>query len=102
MKAIQYRACGDYAENRLADLPPPLPADGQVLVEMRTAGINPLDNTFRSGHHYAATVENLPRVGGQMGAGVVVESNQASRSAIACSLPAQGSVSSPMASGVTS
>jgi NADPH2:quinone reductase len=33
---------------------------------MRTVGVNPLDNTFRSGHHYAATPENLPRVGGQM------------------------------------
>jgi NADPH:quinone reductase len=74
MKAIQYRAYGDYTENRLADLPAPIPADGQVLVAMRTVGINPLDNTFRSGHHFAATVENLPRVGGQMGAGVVTES----------------------------
>ena len=74
MKAIQYRAYGDYAENRLADLPAPKPADGQALVAMRTVGINPLDNTFRSGRHYAATAENLPRVGGQMGAGVVVES----------------------------
>ena len=45
MKAIQYRAYGDYAENRLADLPAPIPADGQVLVAMRTVGINPLDNT---------------------------------------------------------
>ena len=74
MKAIQYTAYGDYAENRLADLPAPKPADGQALVAMRTVGINPLDNTFRSGRHYAATAENLPRVGGQMGAGVVVES----------------------------
>src|SRR5258708_20510069 len=40
---------------------------------MDTVGINPLDNSFRSGHHYAATPENMPRVGGQMGAGVVVE-----------------------------
>jgi NADPH2:quinone reductase len=74
MKAIQYTAYGDYAENRLADLPAPKPAGGQALVAMRTVGINPLDNTFRSGRHYAATAENLPRVGGQMGAGVVVES----------------------------
>jgi NADPH:quinone reductase-like Zn-dependent oxidoreductase len=76
MKAIQYRA-GGYAENRLVDVPIPTPTDGQALVEMQTVGINPLDNTFRSGHHYAATPENLPRVGGQMGAGKVVESKSA-------------------------
>ena len=73
IKAIQYRAYGGYAENRFVDLPAPTPNDGQVLVRMHTVGINPLDNTFRSGHHYAATPANLPRVGGQMGAGVVVE-----------------------------
>src|SRR5215470_19474681 len=41
---------------------------------MSTVGINPLDNTFRSGHIYLATPANVPRVGGQTGAGVVVES----------------------------
>jgi NADPH:quinone reductase-like Zn-dependent oxidoreductase len=45
---------------------------------MRTVGINPLDSTFRSGRHYAATPENLPRVGGQMGAGIVVETRSRS------------------------
>lgn len=74
MKAIQYLSYGDYAQNRLVDLPRPEIRDGEVLVEMRTVGVNPLDNTFRSGHIYLATPENLPRVGGQTGAGVVVES----------------------------
>ena len=73
MKAIQYRAYGGYSENSFVDLPAPAANDDQVLVRMRTVGINPLDNTFRSGHHYAATPENLPRIGGQMGAGVVVD-----------------------------
>src|SRR5258708_3494459 len=73
IKAIQYRAYGGYAENRLVDLSVPAANDGQALVRMDTVGINPLDNTFRAGHHYAATPENLPRVGGQMGAGTVVE-----------------------------
>jgi NADPH2:quinone reductase len=73
MKAIQYRAYGDYAENRLVDLPRPQLGDTGVLVEMRIVGINPLDNTFRSGNHYAATPHNLPRIGGQTGVGVVVE-----------------------------
>jgi NADPH:quinone reductase-like Zn-dependent oxidoreductase len=78
MKAIQYRAYGGYAENKFVDLPAPAANDGQVLVRMHTVGINPLDNTFRSGHHYAATPENLPRVGGQMGAGIVVETKSPS------------------------
>jgi NADPH2:quinone reductase len=74
MKAIQYRSYGDYSENRLVDLPQPSLNDGEVLVAMRTVGINPLDNTFRSGHYYGATPENLPRIGGQTGAGAVVAS----------------------------
>lgn len=73
MKAIQYQAYGDYSENRLVDLPRPLLHDGEVLVEMRTVGVNPLDNTFRAGHIYLATPQNLPRIGGQTGVGVVVE-----------------------------
>ena len=73
MKAIQYRSYGDYSENRLVDLPRPALNDGEVLVAMRTVGVNPLDNTFRSGHIYMATPENLPRIGGQTGVGVVVE-----------------------------
>ena len=73
MKAIQYRSYGDYNENRHVDLPPPQIADGEVLVEMRTVGINPLDNTFRSGNYYMATPQNLPRIGGQTGSGVIVE-----------------------------
>ena len=73
MKAIQYQAYGDYSENRLVDLPRPEPQDGEVLVEMRAVGIQPLDNTFRSGHIFFAQPQNLPRIGGQTGAGVVVE-----------------------------
>ncbi|WP_413989312.1 quinone oxidoreductase family protein [Labrys okinawensis] len=75
MKAIQYQSYGDYRENRLVDLPRPQLREGEVLVEMRTVGINPLDNTFRSGHYYMATSANLPRVGGQTGMGVVTASN---------------------------
>jgi NADPH2:quinone reductase len=74
MKAIQYQAYGSYEENRLVEVDRPKPKDGEVLVKMSTVGINPLDNTFRSGHIYLATPANVPRVGGQTGAGVVVES----------------------------
>ena len=73
MKALQYRAFGGYEENRLVELPMPSPSNGEVLLRMRTVGINPLDNTFRSGHHPAANGQNLARVGGQNGVGIVVE-----------------------------
>src|SRR5215468_3540189 len=77
MKAIQYRAYGGYQENRIVELERPQPMDGEALVEMRTVGINPLDNTFRSGHIFISTPENLPRIGGQSGVGVVVETRSA-------------------------
>lgn len=73
MKAIQYQSFGDYSENRVVELPRPTLGEGEVLVAMRTVGVNPLDNTFRSGHIFLAKPENLPRVGGQTGAGVVAE-----------------------------
>ena len=76
-KAIQYSAYGNYEENRLVELDRPQPSDGEVLVKMHTVGINPLDNTFRSGHIFFATRENLPRIGGQSGVGVVVETKTA-------------------------
>ena len=74
MKAIQYRSYGGYSENRLVDLAEPSLNEGEVLVAMQTVGINPLDNTFRSGNYYGATPENLPRIGGQTGAGTVLAS----------------------------
>ena len=45
-----------------------------VKFSSRCVGINPLDNAFRSGHFYGATPENLPRIGGQSGAGTVAAS----------------------------
>ncbi|NVN09637.1 quinone oxidoreductase family protein [Nguyenibacter vanlangensis] len=78
MKAIQYQAFGGYEENRLVDIAVPAAVEGQILVEMRTVGINPLDNTFRSGDFYAAIADNLPRIGGQTGVGLVRESTDPS------------------------
>ena len=77
MKAIQYQAYGSYEENRLVDVQRAQAKDGEVLLKMHTVGINPLDNTFRSGHIYLSTPQNLPRIGGQSGVGVVVETRSA-------------------------
>lgn len=73
MKAIQYRAYGGYAENTVVELPVPLVGEGEVLVKMQTVGVNPLDDTVRSGHIWFATPQNLPRIGGQSGVGIVTE-----------------------------
>jgi hypothetical protein len=61
MKAIQYRAYGDYAENKFVDLPAPAANDGQVLVRLprgtyaavgyaggREAGINLTDIIWKA------------------------------------------------------
>lgn len=55
-------------------LPLPRPLRARRWSRCGRREINPLDNTFRSGRLFASTPQNLPRVGGQMGAGVVVES----------------------------
>jgi NADPH:quinone reductase-like Zn-dependent oxidoreductase len=81
MKAVQYQSYGGYEQNRIANLDRPKAGDGEVLVQMTTVGINPLDNTFRSGDHHAATPANLPRVGGQSGVGIVLESKAPSHKA---------------------
>src|SRR5262245_61457358 len=75
MKAIQYQAYGGYEENRLVEVDPPKPKDGEVRVKMSTVGSNPLHNTFRSGHIHLPLRADVPRVGGQTAAVVVVESS---------------------------
>src|SRR5262245_57340196 len=102
MKAIQYQAYGGYQENRLVEIERPPLNDGEVLVEMRAVGINALDHTFRSGHIYISTPENLPRIGGQTGVGVVAETRSAgSNPAIASSSGRRGQVSWPTAPGAS-
>jgi|FEC22Drversion2_1045045.scaffolds.fasta_scaffold00082_4 ABC transporter substrate binding protein len=58
MKAIQYRAYGDYGDNKVIELPVPSLAEGDVLVAMRTVGVNPLDDTLLS---YGPPLDSLIR-----------------------------------------
>jgi NADPH2:quinone reductase len=75
MRAIRYEQFGGYEQAKLVELPRPVPKDDEVLLAMRTVGCHPLDNTFRSTKHPAATAENRPRVVGQSGVGIVAETN---------------------------
>lgn len=70
MHALQFSSTGDLAALRPVELPRPVPEDGEVLVEVRAAGLNPSDVKNVLGRFPYTT---LPRVPGRDFAGVVVE-----------------------------
>jgi NADPH2:quinone reductase len=69
MKAICVRKTGGPDVLRLEELPDPIPGEGQVVVRLHAAGVNPVDVYIRS----AAQGRNpvLPYVPGMDGAGVI-------------------------------
>lgn len=69
MKAIQFAAFGDYDRLQLVDLPVPELEQGQVLVRMIAAAINPLDDLTRRG--IVTLGRKPPMILGNEGAGVV-------------------------------
>ena len=69
MKAIQYNRFGGPEVLELAELPDPHPARGQIRVEVRAAGVNPVDWKMRSGMMGG----ELPQTTGREVAGVVDE-----------------------------
>ncbi|MGW5722539.1 quinone oxidoreductase family protein [Amycolatopsis sp. NPDC003865] len=73
MRAIQYDEFGGYDVLRAVDVPVPVPADGQALVRLTLAGVNPLDDTVRRGKLPAAAVKPLPIRPGGFGVGVLTE-----------------------------
>ncbi|WP_328472583.1 NADP-dependent oxidoreductase [Streptomyces sp. NBC_00448] len=73
-KAYVFTELGGPEAESFADLPRPVPAPGQVLVEVRAAGVNPVDWKRRAGFRPVGTpVPDLPAVFGNEAAGVVVE-----------------------------
>lgn len=72
MRAVQFEQYGDYDQLKLVDIPEPEPGEGEVLVKMAAAAINPFDNTVRLGR---AGGNPPPLVQGNEGAGTVVQSN---------------------------
>lgn len=74
MKALQFSRTGDLAALEVVELPTPVPAEGEVLVQIKAAGLNPSDVKNVLGRFPYTTV---PRVPGRDFAGVVVEGPQA-------------------------
>jgi NADPH:quinone reductase len=69
MKAIRIEQFGGPEVLQLAETPIPQPTVGQILVRLRSAGINPVDTYIRAGTY---TVKpTLPYTPGSDGAGVV-------------------------------
>ena len=67
MKAIRVHACGGPETMALEELPLPSPGPGQVLVEVKAAGVNLFDTQLRSGLYK----RDLPLTIGLEGAGLV-------------------------------
>ena len=57
---------------RIADVPEPVPADGQVLVQIHAAGVNLLDSKIRSGEFKHILPYRMPLILGNDVAGEVV------------------------------
>src|SRR5208282_6449911 len=67
VKAIRVHQCGGPEAMRLEELPLPAPGSGQVLVEVKAAGVNLFDTQLRSG----LCKRDLPLTLSLEGAGVV-------------------------------
>lgn len=69
MKAIRVHQFGGPEMLRLEEIPKPPPVSGQILVQLRAAGVNPVDTYIRSGAY--AVKPALPFTPGKDGAGIV-------------------------------
>lgn len=70
--AVQYEEFGPPEVLRYVEIPLPEPGPGEVLVEIRAAGVNPLDGKLRSGLRSSAPITTPRRVGFD-GAGIVAK-----------------------------
>lgn len=73
MKAIQVKRYGGPEVLELCDLPIPKARDGEVLVRVEAAGVNPADGKWRSGAITGMSHEALPFVPGYDIAGSIEE-----------------------------
>lgn len=76
MKAFGYNSNGGPEVQEFLDLPMPSPLAGELLVEVRAAGVNPVDWKIRSGAYGAAAPADFPKVLGSEVSGVVREIGQ--------------------------
>ncbi|WP_197379407.1 NADP-dependent oxidoreductase [Mycolicibacterium mengxianglii] len=73
VRAFGYTRNGGPEVQEFLDLEMPTPLAGELLVEVRAAGVNPVDWKIRSGHYGGATQEGVPIAMGREVSGVVRE-----------------------------
>ena len=69
MKAIRAHAFGGADVLQLDDVDDPIPGPGEVVIDVRAAGVNPADTYMRNGTY--AIVPDLPYIPGGDAAGVI-------------------------------
>lgn len=72
-KAVQFDSYGEIDVLEVRDVPRPMPTDGEVVVEVRAAGINPGEAMIRRGALHDRWPATFPSGQGSDLAGVVVE-----------------------------
>mmetsp|Transcript_22236 Transcript_22236/g.22938 ORF Transcript_22236/g.22938 Transcript_22236/m.22938 type:complete len:327 (+) Transcript_22236:234-1214(+) len=72
MKAVFYEEYGDISKFQIGDRPRPVPGPKDVLIQMKGAGLNPVDYKLRN-HWIPDWPQALPIITGWDVAGVVVE-----------------------------
>lgn len=72
MKAVLIDSFGGPEVLQLRDIERPQPADGELLIEVHAASVNPVDYKIRSGKYPPVKQNNLPKILGRDVSGVVV------------------------------
>ena len=74
MKALTYSAYGPLERLEWTDVPRPAPADGEILVRVARAALNPKDVVFRKGRYRLLSGSRFPKRSGVDFSGMVEES----------------------------
>ncbi len=70
MRALRFEKTGSLDQLKIVDIPRPIPATGEALVQVKAAAINPSDVKNVLGKMHETTV---PRTPGRDFAGIIVE-----------------------------
>ena len=73
MRAVQIEQFGGPESLQLRDVRRPTPGEGEMLVRVRAAGVNPVDYKIREGRVPFVTQDKLPYIPGRDVAGEVLE-----------------------------